>query len=186
MRVLCLNSIILPLLATSGYLFFEEKCLETRLSEITRETVILEAEVPDPIIKYATLMVDTDDPQIKELAISLGGPSEIYLFVRDDIEYSETYDKERTALEVLENRKGDCLGKADLLAALLLSYGYSRDEVKVSMGYVTHEGQRRHHAWLEFNNEGKWIVLDSSTFLGTCSENGISDPFIKHLMQCLM
>lgn len=168
MRVMCLGSIvILLLLATSGYLFFEEQRLEKQISYITKEAQILNAEVPDPVIKYAPLLVNPNDPEIKKLAVSLGGPEEIYLFVRDKIEYSESYDKRRTASEVLESGRGDCLGQADLLAALLLAYGYTGNEVKVSMGYVTHEGERRHHAWVEFDNKGKWVVLDASKFMGT-------------------
>lgn len=80
---------------------------------------ILNAEVPDPVIKYAPLLVNPNDPEIKKLAVSLGGPEEIYLFVRDKIEYSESYDKRRTVSEVLESGRGDCPGQADLLAALL-------------------------------------------------------------------
>lgn len=170
-RVLCLSFIVLLLSATSGYLFLEDQHLEKQLSGITHEKEILDAEVPDPIIKYAPLLVNPDDQGIKKLAVSLGGPEEIYLFVRDEIEYSESYDKRRTASEVLESKQGDCLGKSDLLAALLLAYGYTENEVKVSMGYVERKGERRHHAWVEFNNKGKWMVLDASKFLGTFDFN---------------
>lgn len=160
------SSVILILIAVSGYLFFEEQRLEDKLMKVTHEEDILNAEVPDPVIKYAPLLVDAGDPRIKGLAASLGGPEEIYLFVRDKVEYSEDYNKRRIAIDVLDTRQGDCLGKADLLAALLLAYGYTEDEVAVSMGYVNLHGERRHHAWVEFNNKGKWVVLDSSTFLG--------------------
>ncbi len=161
------SSVILILIAVSGYLFFEEQRLEDRLMKVTHEVDILNAEVPDPVFKYAPLLVDAGDPKIKGLAASLGGPEEIYLFVRDKVEYSEDYNKRRTAIEVLESRQGDCLGKADLLVALLMAYGYTEDEVQVSMGYVNINGEKRHHAWVEFYNKGKWVVLDSSTFLGT-------------------
>lgn len=41
MRVMCLGSIaILLLLATSGYLFFEEQRLEKQISYITKESAI--------------------------------------------------------------------------------------------------------------------------------------------------
>ncbi len=167
MQFLGYSSVILILIAISGYLFFEEQRLEDRLMKVTHETDILNAEVPDPVFKYAPLLVDAGDPTIKELAASLGGPEEIYLFVRDEVEYSEDYNKRRTAVDVLESRQGDCLGQADLLASLLLAYGYTEDEVLVGMGYVNLNGERRHHAWVEFNNKGKWIVLDSSKFRGT-------------------
>ncbi len=105
-------------------------------------------------------------PAIKELAKSMGGPDEIYRFVRDEIKYSEDYDEKRMATEVLNSKQGDCMGKSDLLAGLLLAYGCSSREVIVSMGYVTRNNERRHHAWVELNSNGKWIVLDSSQFLG--------------------
>ncbi len=161
------SSIVLILLATSTILFLEEQQLEKQLGEVTHEADILNAEVPDPVIKYAPLLVGNKDPKIKELAQSLGSPEKMYLFVRDEVEYSEKYDKRRTAAEVLESREGDCLGQADLLASLLLAYGYTGEEVKVSMGYTVHNGEKRHHAWVEFNNKGRWLVLDASRFMGT-------------------
>ncbi|MDP2788880.1 MAG: hypothetical protein Q8O46_02395, partial [bacterium] len=69
-------------------------------------------------------------------------------------------------LKYLIQSRGDCLGKSDLLAGLLLAYEYSSREVIVNMGYVTRNDERRHHAWVELNSNGKWIVLDSSQFLG--------------------
>ncbi|MDD5473359.1 MAG: transglutaminase-like domain-containing protein [Candidatus Methanoperedens sp.] len=167
------SSIILILIAVSGFLFFENMRNEEQVVKISEqftkvihEADILNAEVPDPVFKYAPLMIDAGDPRIKELASSLRGKEEIYLFVRNKIEYSEKYDTRRTATEVLESRQGDCLGHADLLAALLRADGYTEDEVVVSMGYVSLNGERRHHAWVEFNDKGKWIVLDASKFLG--------------------
>ena len=165
-QFLGISAIILLLTTASGYLFFENQHLEEQLVKVTHETEMLNAEVPDPVIKYAPLLVGANDPGIKELAASLGGPENIYLFVRDKIEYSEDYNKRRTAAEVLDSRKGDCLGQADLLASLLLAYGYTDQEVIVNMGYVTRDGEKQHHAWVEFNNKGKWIVLDPSGFLG--------------------
>ena len=132
----------------------------------TSQKKILDAEVPDPILKYAPLLVSSNDPAIKELAKSMGGPDEIYRFVRDGIKYSEDYDEKRMAIEVLDSKQGDCLGKSDLLAGLLLAYGYLSREVVVSMGYVTRNDERRHHAWVELNTNGEWIVLDPSLFLG--------------------
>lgn len=161
------SSIVLILLAISASLFLENQRLEKQLGEVTHEADILNAEVPNPVIKYASLLVGSDDPKIKELAQSLGSPEKIYLFVRDEVEYSEKYDKRRTAAEVLESREGDCLGQADLLVSLLLAYGYTGKEVMVSMGYTLHNGERRHHAWVEFNNKGRWLVLDASRFMGT-------------------
>jgi hypothetical protein len=57
--------------------------------------------------------------------------------------------------EVLNSKQGDCLGKSDLLAGLLLAYGYSSKEVIVNMGYVTRNDERRHHAWVELNSNEK-------------------------------
>ncbi|MBE0521033.1 MAG: transglutaminase domain-containing protein [Candidatus Methanoperedenaceae archaeon] len=126
----------------------------------------MDVEVPDPIIKYAPLLVTVDDPGLKEFAESMKSPEEIYLFVRDNIEYSEQYNKQRLAVQVLENRQGDCLGEADLLAALLIAKGYSTDDVVVTMGHVNVMGENRHHAWVEFNNNGIWMVLDATSYLG--------------------
>lgn len=165
-RTFCLSSFVLMLMLTSGYLFYEEQSLKERLADITREAEMLNAEVPDPVIKYAPLLVDAEDTEIRELAATLNKPEEIYLFVRDRIEYSVDYTEGRSASEVLDSKQGDCLGKADLLAALLLAKGYSDKEVFVSMGHVTFDGAKRHHAWVEFNSKGKWLVLDSSQFLG--------------------
>lgn len=174
------SSVVLLLLASSSFLFLENMRLEEQLGKVTHEAELLDAEVPDPVIKYAPLLVGNDDPRIRELAISLGSPEKIYLFVRDEIEYSEDYDKRRAAIEVLDSRKGDCLGQADLLAALLLAYGYTEEEVHVDMGYAVHNGERRHHAWVEFKNKGKWMVLDASRFMGTFEfEQWERDSFYK-------
>ncbi len=160
-----LGSIILLLTAVSAYLFLENKELGGRYENVSHEAEILNAEVPDPVIKYSPLLVGSGEPVIKELADSLGGPEQIYLFVRDKIDYSEEYDQQRSAVEVLRSRQGDCLGKANLLAGLLLAYGYSHDEVEVNMGYVNSHGERMRHAWVELKMNGKWMVLDSSKFL---------------------
>lgn len=164
-------SVLLILSAASGYLFIENQELEERLNIAVAQKNILDAEIPDSVLKYAPLLVSSKDPAIKELAVSLGTPEEIYRFVRDNIEYSEDYDEHRMATEVLDRKQGDCLGKANLLAGLLLAYGYSSREVIVNMGYVTPNGERSHHAWIEFNYDGKWIVLDASQFLGNFEFN---------------
>lgn len=170
-RFMCLGVLTLLLMFSSGYLFFENQALEDELEYVTHEVDILNAEVPDPIIKYAPLLVTVDDPELKELAGSMESPEEIYLFVRDKIEYSEEYNKERLAVQVLENGQGDCLGEADLLAALLIAKGYSTDDVVVAMGHVNVLGEDSHHAWVEFNNNGKWIVLDATSYLGNYEFN---------------
>jgi len=164
-------SILLILSAASGYLFMENQVLDGKLNQIIDQKSLLDAEVPDPVLKYAPLLVNSKDPMIKELAESLGGQEEIYRFVRDNIDYSEDYDERRMATEVLDTRQGDCLGKANLLAGLLIAYGYSSKEVMVNMGYVTLNEERKHHAWVELNSSGKWMVLDSSQFLGNFEFN---------------
>lgn len=169
--ILGVASILLLLSGASAYLFMENQELEGKLNQILDQKSLLDAEVPDPVLKYAPLLVSSKDPAIKELAVSLGGQEEIYRFVRDNIEYSEDYDELRMAKEVFDTRKGDCLGKANLLAALLIAYGNSSKEVMVSMGYVAINGERKHHAWVEFNLNGKWMVLDSSQFLGNFEFN---------------
>ncbi len=165
------SSILLILFAASGYLFMENQELDGKLNQIIDQKSLLDAEVPDPVIKYAPLLVSSKDPAIKELAVSLGGQEEIYKFVRDNIDYSEDYDERRIAAEVLDTRQGDCLGKANLLAGLLIAYGYSSKDVIVSMGYVTLNKERKHHAWVELNSNGKWMVLDTSQFLGNFEFN---------------
>ena len=164
--ILGIASVILILSTASGYFFLENQELENQLNIATSQKKILDAEVPDPVLKFAPMLVSSNDSAIKELAKSMGSPDEIYRFVRDEIKYSEDYDEKRIAIEVLNSKQGDCLGKSDLLAGLLLAYGYSSKEVIVSMGYVTRNDVRRHHAWVELYSNGKWIVLDSSQFLG--------------------
>ncbi len=164
--ILGVTSVILILSTASGYFFLENQELENQLNIATSQKNILDAEVPDPILKYAPMLVSSNDPAIKGLAKSMEGPEEIYKFVRDEIKYSEDYDDKRMATEVLDSKQGDCLGKANLLAGLLLAYGYSSNEVIVSMGYVTRNDGPRHHAWVELKSNGKLIVLDSSQFLG--------------------
>lgn len=164
-------SILLILSAASGYLFMENRELDGKLNRIIDQKSLLDAEVPDPVIKYAPLLVSSKDPAIKELAVSLGGEDEIYRFVRDNIDYSDDYDERRIAAEVLDTKQGDCLGKANLLAGLLIAYGYSSKEVIVSMGYVTLNEEKKHHAWVELNSNGKWMVLDPSQFLGNFEFN---------------
>ena len=166
-RLVCLASVTVLLIVSSGYLFIENQNMEHQLTAVTHEAEMLEAEIPDPIIKYSPLLINSDDPKLKKLAASLGGHEEIYLFVRDNIEYSKDYTEQRSSLEVLENKKGDCLGHADLLTGLLLAYGYPVENVRVSMGYVTWNGESFHHAWVEFKDNGEWMVLDSSGYLGT-------------------
>lgn len=170
-RFMCVGSLFILLMASSGYLFFQNQALEDKLEDVTHEVDIMDVEVPDPIIKYAPLLVTVDDPGLKEFAESMESPEEIYLFVRDEIEYSEQYNKQRLAVQVLENRQGDCLGEADLLAALLIAKGYSTQDVVVTMGHVNVMGQDRHHSWVEFNYNGRWMVLDATSYLGNYEFN---------------
>lgn len=169
--ILGIGSILLILSAASGYLFIENQELEERLNIAITQKNLLDAEVPDPVLKYAPLLVSSNDPVIKELAVSLGTPEEIYRFVRDNIDYSSDYDEKRMATEVLDKKQGDCLGKSNLLAGLLLAYGFTSREVMVNMGYITVNGEKSHHAWVEFNQNGKWMVLDGSQFLGNFEFN---------------
>ena len=59
-------------MTSSGYLFIENQNMEHQLTAVTHEAEMLDAEVPDPIIKYSPLLVNSDDPKLKELAASFG------------------------------------------------------------------------------------------------------------------
>lgn len=120
--------------------------------------------------KYSKVYIRPNDPNIQSLAAAMGDPETAYYFVRDNIAYDvETLNYMAPA--VLQLGKGDCTAKANLLASLLRAEGISEDDVHVVLGTVAHGEESYTHAWVEFYDDGKWRVLDSSAYPSVYSFN---------------
>jgi len=97
----------------------------------------------------------------------------IYLFVRDEIEFGWVYPQEIPADEVLKNRKGVCMQKANLLVAMAREAGF---EARFNFIYVRKNALEDFlpkfaykkwadpfpHTYPEIFLNGKWISMEAT------------------------
>ena len=57
----------------------------------------------------------------------------------------------------------DCSEHANTLVSMLRASGVSADEVRVALGVVNFSGEVGGHAWVEIKEDGKWMVLESTS-----------------------
>jgi transglutaminase-like putative cysteine protease len=149
---------------------------QEEIDRLTRQKAELIKEVK--FFDYARHTVDLmrirtflqpDHPDIKALAEEKD-PQGLYEFVRDEIGYSSRAESNHNAGEILKHGDGNCVEKAVLLASLLRAKGYPPEEVQVVLGTINYIGYEweppENHAWVEFFYEGRWLVLDPTSYLG--------------------
>jgi len=145
--------------------------LDSDRLEITRERLEPKSAVKIPVedrrvsfFLQATPFMQSDHPQIRALAQSIVGQEKngykAALLLKDWV--FQSLAKEPTvsipnALEVLQNRKGDCNEHTVLFNALARAAGLP---ARTAVGVVYLRGAFYYHAWSEIWL-GKWISLDS-------------------------
>lgn len=137
-------------------------------------------------------LIEPDDPGIQSLANTMTEEG-LYNFVKNDIVYNSRTGSNQKASEVLEKAEGNCVEKAVLMASLLRAKGHPPETVLVGMGAINFYGFEgeppENHAWVEFHHNGKWLVLDTTSYLGDFTfarwerqhyytENGIEEYFV--------
>jgi transglutaminase-like putative cysteine protease len=106
------------------------------------------------------------DADVARLASQLKTPEASFGWVTSKISYTQSSAMEGVpARAVLKNRIGNCQGKANLLASLMLAQGVRREDMRVIYGQVRKDGMPGAHAWLEVFQAGRWWVYDSTPYL---------------------
>ncbi len=106
--------------------------------------------------------VTPGDPQIVSLAKSLETPEKAFEFVATNIKYRfEVTEDLLFPFVILNKGYSNCIGQANLLASLLIAMSNSPSRVKVVYGSIVLNMNRGNHAWVEFFDGQRWIVLDS-------------------------
>lgn len=114
----------------------------------------------DSAYLIATRNCQVNDPQIQNLAHSLGGVLAIFNYVRDAIEYLFYYNTRLGALGTLKNKQGNCTDLSHLLVALLRAAGIPARYVNCSA--VAFSKITTGHVWVEAYVNGAWVRLDAS------------------------
>jgi transglutaminase-like putative cysteine protease len=123
---------------------------------ITREDL---AEYLQP-----TLMAPVGDPQVKALAERIAGAETdayraaqaVSAWVYENLEKVESEPRPITALQVLEQKRGDCSEHAVLAATLGRALGIPS---RMVAGLACVEDTLYYHAWVEFY-VGEWVEMD--------------------------
>jgi peptidoglycan hydrolase-like protein with peptidoglycan-binding domain len=114
----------------------------------------------DSAYLIATQNCQVNDPQIQNLARSLGGAMAIFAYARDEIEYDFYYNTLRGALRTLIEAVGNCTDLSHLMIALLRAAGIPARYVNCSA--VAFSTLTTGHVWVEAYVNGSWVRLDAS------------------------
>jgi hypothetical protein len=111
----------------------------------------------------ATLLLQSDDRGIRDLAAHIAGDEKNSLIVAERINQwvFDNVNKKITfslpsAVEVLETREGDCNEHTALYVALARACGIPS---RIAVGLVYHKGSFYYHAWPEVY-VGEWVAMD--------------------------
>jgi hypothetical protein len=111
----------------------------------------------------STLLVQSDDENIRKRALQIAGDEDNALIVAERINrwLFTNIRKQITfslpsAVEVLESREGDCNEHTTLFVALARSIGIPS---KIAIGLVYYKGLFYYHAWPEVY-VGRWVAMD--------------------------
>lgn len=123
---------------------------------------------PGSVFETAEPMVESDSPEIRALADSLGVTPEreyaadAYRWVREHIVYAGYIADDLGATSVLRSRRGDCSEFAYLVASLNRARGIP---TKVLGGYVVTSNAvlkaSEYHNWNEAYIDGQWWLIDA-------------------------
>jgi len=110
-----------------------------------------------------SLLIQSDDEQIRKLAARIAGEETSSLIVAERIN-QWVFDNVRkkitfslpSAVEVLESREGDCNEHTTLYVALARAVGIPS---RIAIGLVYHKGRFYYHAWPEVY-VGEWMAMD--------------------------
>jgi hypothetical protein len=123
--------------------------------------------------KTANLMIDSDNPLIRQLAQNAGRGSKnifelsekLFFFVQRYLIHKNFKIGFASATETAQKRQGDCTEHAVLLAAMGRSMGIPT-RVASGIAYLKNfKGEKNvmgFHMWTEFHLRGKWMRLDSA------------------------
>ena len=123
--------------------------------------------------KTANLMIDSDNPLIRQLAQNAGKGSKniielsekLFFFVQKYLIHKNFKVGFASATETAKKREGDCTEHAVLLAALGRAMGIPT-RVASGIAYLkSFKGKKNvmgFHMWTEFHLRGKWMRLDSA------------------------
>jgi transglutaminase-like putative cysteine protease len=131
----------------------------------------LPAEVQEALLPSS--MIQSDEPEILEIAQQVVGEEPeawraaqaLEVWVEANLTDKNMGVAFASALEVCQNRSGDCSEHAVFLAALCRAAGIP---ARVAMGLLYVGGIWGGHAWNEVWIDGRWYALDATLGLGRC------------------
>ena len=89
----------------------------------------------------------------------------LFVWVRDNIDYSFYYNTVKGASKTLITKSGNCCDQAQLLVALARSAGLS---ARFATGYCTFtSGNTYGHVWVQIYVNGAWHALDTTSSRNT-------------------
>lgn len=139
-----------------------------------------DADVPDQNDRRPNALIQSDDPQVQQLARQVGGTDDplqlahqLERHVHQLVDQKEFSHMMASAAEVARSRQGDCTEHAVLLAALCRARGLP---ARVAIGLVYHQPSQAfaYHMWTEAWIEDRWVGLDA-----TLGHGGIGPAHIK-------
>ncbi|MDC7124820.1 MAG: transglutaminase-like domain-containing protein [Spirochaetales bacterium] len=151
------KAIAILLVTIAGLFFFS--CASTS-STVESET---ETETIKTVVKMLIKDTETDEEKLEK----------IFYFVRDEIKFDWVYPQDIPAEEVLRNRKGVCMQKANLLVAMAREAGF---EARFHFMYVHKNALEDFlpgyayknwvdpfpHTFPEIYLNGKWIPMEAT------------------------
>jgi len=114
------------------------------------------------------LYVNSDSDQIIHLANSLRGDSEfessrlVYEWVSQNVQALKYNIKPKAALNVIQERQGDCTDMMFLVVSLLRAQGIP---ARMLAGYIADRDSLKldssmYHNWAEFYDGSRWVISD--------------------------
>lgn len=151
------------------YIYLQQKvaAVQNKNQIYLRELNFLQREGGGFNFHKASSYVQVDSPSVRQLAEALGDPEKIYQYMVDEIGYyGITFENNIYAENVLQTKKSNCLGQANLFCALLRVLGFSSKNCYIIYGSINKGGVEGSHAWVELCYNKRWLVLDPTGVTG--------------------
>lgn len=146
---------------------YASKVITIKADLLMRERPLQIVRVTNEVYLGEEPFIDTDDPQVRHLALSLkaGNPlttaENIYRWITSSIRYAGYVKNSRGARQVLHAKQGDCTELMYLFVALCRAAGIPARGIA---GYHCPDSAAldpaQYHNWAEFYAEGHWRLCD--------------------------
>jgi len=146
---------------------YASRVITIRVDLLMRERPLRSVRVTNEVYLVEEQFIETDDPQIRHLALSLKARNSlataenIYRWITGNISYVGYVKKNHGARHALKAKQGDCTELMYLFVALCRAAGVPARGIA---GYHCPESAaldpEQYHNWAEFYAEGHWRLCD--------------------------